>query len=257
MDLNNKEEKILLIKKIIDESFVRLKYNNTLVHKRPREFFKNIYCEYFNLIDFFEKDEIFSIGNKIPSAGTRNSCIMIGIILRLFKPKIVCEIGRFQGYSTAQIAYNLKEIFDKEYFKFISIDPHCGADIGYGWDSDKNKQAGIDDDYIRSVDNLKNCGVFESVEVIREFSQKYLNEICDNVEFLFIDGDHTYDGCKKDLYGYSNKMKKDSFICIHDVWGENYRGVNCGPGQVYDEADLNIFEKIGIIWDIGILRKKV
>ena len=37
------------------------------------------------------------------------------------------------------------------------------------------------------------------------------------VDFLFIDGDHTYDGVKKDFEMYSTLVKKNGIIAFHDI----------------------------------------
>lgn len=41
------------------------------------------------------------------------------------------------------------------------------------------------------------------------------------IDFLFIDGDHTYDGVKKDFELYSNLLSDNGIIVIHDT-DENY-----------------------------------
>jgi len=37
------------------------------------------------------------------------------------------------------------------------------------------------------------------------------------LSFLFIDGDHTYEGVKKDFEMYSPLVKKDEIIAFHDI----------------------------------------
>jgi len=44
------------------------------------------------------------------------------------------------------------------------------------------------------------------------------SELADEkLDFLFIDGDHTYEGVKRDFDMYSSLVKKDGFIALHDV----------------------------------------
>ena len=37
------------------------------------------------------------------------------------------------------------------------------------------------------------------------------------MDFLFIDGDHTYAGVKNDFEGYSKLVKKGGLIAFHDI----------------------------------------
>jgi predicted O-methyltransferase YrrM len=37
------------------------------------------------------------------------------------------------------------------------------------------------------------------------------------VDFLFIDGDHCYEGVKTDFYGYQSYMAPDGLVALHDV----------------------------------------
>lgn len=37
------------------------------------------------------------------------------------------------------------------------------------------------------------------------------------IDFLFIDGDHSYEGVKQDFLDYEPFCKKDSIICFHDI----------------------------------------
>lgn len=46
-----------------------------------------------------------------------------------------------------------------------------------------------------------------------------ISKICNNqnIDFLFIDGDHTYEGVKKDFEMYSSLVKKNGIIALHDI----------------------------------------
>ena len=43
------------------------------------------------------------------------------------------------------------------------------------------------------------------------------------VDLIFIDADHSYQGCSKDIVAYKNKIKKDGLLTGHDI---DYPGVN-------------------------------
>src|SRR5262245_8562946 len=70
-----------------------------------------------------------------------------------------------------------------------------------------------------------------SVEAAANFSGK--------IDFLFIDGDHSYEGCKADLDSWLPKVKPGGIVALHDVWADGVKRairecllpVQSGPGQ--------------------------
>lgn len=42
-------------------------------------------------------------------------------------------------------------------------------------------------------------------------------QIFNQIDFLFIDGDHSYEGVKKDFKMYHKLVKKEGLICFHDI----------------------------------------
>jgi cephalosporin hydroxylase len=75
-----------------------------------------------------------------------------------------------------------------------------------------------------------------------------------DVDFLFIDGDHSYDGVRRDYYDYSQFVKPGGLIVFHDV---------SGLGEVkafWDEVKRSNMS-IEIVespqsWGIGIIQKR-
>jgi cephalosporin hydroxylase len=58
------------------------------------------------------------------------------------------------------------------------------------------------------------------------------------VDFLFIDGDHTYEGVKQDYENYKQFVNVGGYIAFHDINDTDYhrkRGVNVA--QLWDELD--------------------
>ena len=58
-------------------------------------------------------------------------------------------------------------------------------------------------DYIRPVIN-------DSIQA----SKDYVNE---SIDFIFIDGDHSYDAVRADIVTWTPKLKKDGIIAGHDI----------------------------------------
>lgn len=56
------------------------------------------------------------------------------------------------------------------------------------------------------------------------------------LDFLFIDGDHTYEGVKKDYMMYSPLVKKGGYIGFHDINDtELHRNLQCNVVQFWTE----------------------
>lgn len=61
--------------------------------------------------------------------------------------------------------------------------------------------------------------------LIQKSSQEFIREFKDNVGFLWIDGDHSYEAVKKDIELWGDKLLPNHIICGHD-YGGNEPGVN-------------------------------
>ena len=78
------------------------------------------------------------------------------------------------------------------------------------------------------------------------------------IDFLFIDGDHTYEGIKKDFEMYSVLVKKGGIIALHDIV-ECLPEVGCEVSKYWNEIKhdyqfLEIIKDINQKWaGIGVL----
>ncbi len=54
------------------------------------------------------------------------------------------------------------------------------------------------------------------------------------IDFLFIDGDHTYDGVKKDFNLYKQLVKKGGIIALHDI-ANHPKESNCRVDKFWNE----------------------
>jgi hypothetical protein len=53
--------------------------------------------------------------------------------------------------------------------------------------------------------------------VVREFSTVYANDVADgHYDIVYIDGDHSYEGCLGDLRAWTSKVSETGFIYGHD-----------------------------------------
>lgn len=122
------------------------------------------------------------------------------------------EIGSYVGESTTLFAKNFKKV--------ISIDPYMN-------DYDLSDPAVIyHPDFEVSVYNefQKNIRGIENIESIRLTSDEGVSKIKTLVDFVYIDGLHTYDQCLKDIKNYQPLILPGGFIGGHD-YHQNWPGV--------------------------------
>ena len=67
------------------------------------------------------------------------------------------------------------------------------------------------------------------------------------VDFLFIDGDHTYEGVKRDFNMYSSLVKEGGIIAFHDIVEHDPRS-SCKVNKFWNELK-NDHEYLEIIKD--------
>ena len=121
------------------------------------------------------------------------------------------EIGSYAGESTTMFAKSFKEV--------IAIDPYLNdydlSDITcyYMYLTD------VYNTFLNNIDNYKN------ISHIKKTSDEAVSEIPnDFVDFVYIDGLHTYEQVKKDIANYLPKIKNGGFIGGHD-YHPNHQGV--------------------------------
>lgn len=125
------------------------------------------------------------------------------------------EIGSYVGESTKMFCDNFMEV--------ISIDPHIG-------DYDDNdptvtNHAAFNVVYDEFTKNMGPYNNFRHIRMTSDDAIKYLIGV--KVDFVYIDGLHTYEQIKKDIENYLPLISGNGFIGGHD-YGENWGGVVMG-----------------------------
>lgn len=107
------------------------------------------------------------------------------------KPKVIVEIGIHQGYSM--------EVWKKAWPEAEVI--------------------GIDND-LHSLDfeATTNCQIIDADSHLPDTLADLKNRLNGRqIDFLFIDGDHIYDGVKQDFENYSALLRKGGIVALHDA----------------------------------------
>jgi hypothetical protein len=72
------------------------------------------------------------------------------------------------------------------------------------------------------------------------------------LDFLFIDGDHTYEGVKDDFEHYKQYVKPGGWIGFHDIKDtEFHRNANCRVDQLWEELEGEKIEYLEMRPDFG------
>lgn len=154
------------------------------------------------------------------------------------------EIGVFEGLNTANIA----KVLSKN-GTLYGIDPFFKGKLGVSYGK------------IIAVFFLIRSGVLNRVKLIDKFSFDAVNDVPDQLDFIFIDGDHSYEGIRRDWEDWSVKLRLGGFIALHDtsIPTFNLDIAKLGSYQFYQEHiqfDKN-FKLIASVDSLNVLMKIV
>jgi predicted O-methyltransferase YrrM len=141
------------------------------------------------------------------------------------------EIGSFKGRSTVGIAYVTREL---GLGKVFAVDPHTSP-ASTDPDLRSRGQTTSYDDFIA---NLQAAGVLDRVEIKRAYSHDLAREWKDPLRFLWIDGDHTYEGARADIDMFKPFLSDGAIVAMHDVLGTFEGALRVFVEEVLDSDDF-------------------
>ena len=134
--------------------------------------------------------------------GLNEGFLLFRITRSLKENSVIMEIGSFKGKSTCFIA---EGIGDKK-MQFFCIDP---------WKDGLMQEKGdaIFNEFLQNTKEYR-----DRFSILRKFSHEVIKEwpAHRKIDFLWVDGDHSYEGVKKDILNWMPLVKKSSFVCFHD-----------------------------------------
>ena len=157
----------------------------------------------------------------------------------------IIEIGRFKGFSTLSLASALK---------FIDI----------GWQEPAQHKQRPDINYeqletpqLRKLFSIDPFPTQEARDIINEAQLTQYVEFIDRpsesvqvqgkADLIFIDGDHSYQGCKRDVVQYTQSLRPGGYFILHDYfgWYDRENQNNSPVKKVIDELIArNIYQHI-------------
>ncbi|MCX6327723.1 MAG: class I SAM-dependent methyltransferase [Bacteroidia bacterium] len=162
---------------------------------------------------------------------------------QLPKNSICAEIGSYLGSSSCFITKGLSKAG-----KLICIDTWGNQNMKY---DEKDTDTEERDTYSEFIVNTKKYR--NKIIEIRKWSTEAVEDVkklTNKINFLFIDGDHNYEGVKKDWDLYCPLLQKGSIIAFHDTgWAE-------GVQKVISEDVLQVAELIKRLPNLEIYRMR-
>jgi predicted O-methyltransferase YrrM len=94
---------------------------------------------------------------------------------------------------------------------------------------------GLRDTYQEFLDNTK---PYEKlITPIRSFSVDAAQDFSKPIDFIFVDGDHSYEGVMADLEAWLPKLKPKAWLVLHDIgWAE---GVNRAIKEIVEPIAIS------------------
>ena len=122
------------------------------------------------------------------------------------KPRIVLEIGTYRGGTL----FLLSRVASDD-ARLISVDLP-GGQFGGGYPSWKNP---LYESFARGSQQIRLIRGDSHLRMTKEAAAGLTDG--GKVDFLFIDGDHTYEGVKSDFELYSGLVAKGGMVAFHDI----------------------------------------
>jgi predicted O-methyltransferase YrrM len=178
-------------------------------------------------------------------SGLGDSAYLLYGLTKAAKPKVIVEIGSARGKSACFIGMALKENREGQLY---AIDPHVQTDWN---DSESVNTFNI----IRK--NIQKLNLQEYVQIIRQPSDVAAKDWDLPIDILFIDGDHSYEGVKRDWNFFSPFVKSFGFVIFHDTFWElkpdpTYWRPNMGVPKFVEELRENGYPVITLDRDYGV-----
>ncbi|MBO9571122.1 MAG: class I SAM-dependent methyltransferase [Chitinophagaceae bacterium] len=152
------------------------------------------------------------------------------------------EIGVFEGVNTVVIGKHMQPSG-----KLYGIDPFFKGKVGVCYHK-----------YI-TILNLKRNKVKKNVVLVEKLSDAAISDVPDKIDFIFIDGDHSYEGIKSDWDLYSKKVNKGGIIALHDTTVPDFDPGRASLGSIAYFKDViahdKAFEVIETVDSLNVMRR--
>jgi predicted O-methyltransferase YrrM len=155
---------------------------------------------------------------------------------------LVVEVGSWMGASTSFIASGLRgenaKILAVDNFQGLSA---CGEDAA--WYARHFRRLGTNSTLEIFKSNLATLGFATRAKPLVCDSQRAARELAPSrgkIDFIFIDGDHSYDACRLDIAAWTPLAKSGGVVAFHD-FGSRADGVT---RAIFEATKAGVFSEI-------------
>lgn len=157
------------------------------------------------------------------------------------KPNICVEIGSARGKSACYMGMALKQ---NKSGHLYAIDPHTKTK----W----NDRESVDSFEIMHR-HLAQLGLEKVVTIVRDTSESVARNWTQPIDLLFIDGDHSYEGVKRDWDLFTPHVKPFGLVLFHDTtWELTTSRTDIGVSRLLEELRTQGFPVTTIEKDHGV-----
>jgi hypothetical protein len=149
------------------------------------------------------------------------------------RPVIGAEIGVF----TAALSWRLLERDDLTLYMVDSWEGHGAGYQSFSGDFHAGLSQEEQDEFV-AVARSETEFAGDRARIIRKRSVEAAGDVPDgSLDFVFVDADHSYEGCRDDIAAWLPKLKPDGLLCGHDYG--NYAFPDFGVDLAVDEFAAN------------------
>jgi predicted O-methyltransferase YrrM len=156
--------------------------------------------------------------------------------------KVAVEIGSYQGVSAARIA----SVMPNDGILYC-IDP---------WDRQNGK---VNPCYEIFRRHLKRRQSWNKIRVVQMTSNEACDSVPDEVDFIFVDGDHSWSGIEADWSLVGEKLQVGGVVCLHDSFippGEPWRKFDSTRFFAAIISKDPAFELVDRVHSLAVLKRR-